>query len=88
MAAKQQFGEPSAVGNGTPKPKTPAKRGGRKPAGGTPLKSTGKRKAKKSFSEEEEEEEEGEEEEGSSSKETPLAKKLKLEAEDGADSED
>lgn len=87
MAAKQQFGEPSAVGNGTPKPKTPAKRGGRKPAGGTPLKSTGKRKAKKSFSEEEEEEEK-EEEEGSSSKETPQAKKLKLEAEDGADSED
>lgn len=85
MAAKQQFGEPSAVGNGTPKPKTPAKRGGRKPAGGTPLKSTGKRKAKKSFSEEEEEEEE---EEGSPSKETPQAKKLKLEAEDGADSED
>lgn len=87
MAAKQQFGEPSAVGNGTPKPKTPAKRGARKPAGGTPLKSTGKRKAKKGFSEEEEEEE-VEEEEGSPSKETPLAKKSKLEAEDGADSED
>lgn len=77
-AAKSQFGEPTAGADGEALPKTPAKRG-KKAAGETPAKSTGKRKSKKDKDDEEAKSEEPNEDESP-------AKKLKIE--NGGDSED
>ncbi|USW51566.1 hypothetical protein Slin15195_G048850 [Septoria linicola] len=76
-AAKARFGDPPAGADGDAVPKTPAKRG-KKAAGETPAKSTGKRKSKKGKDDEAKSEEPNEDE-------SP-AKKLKTE--DSGDSED